>query len=256
MNVLTVCSTYGRLPFLGRVVASFLDQTYGNKELLFINDDANVSLTCGIDGVHIINLNKRISIGAKRNLGVAFGNYDLYMPFDDDDIFLPNRIQNHVNIHKNNPNIDLYRNIPSYVIYGDKFIKAHNSPNAISYTKRGWLNCGGYPDAFNGEDQFFYDNVSNKLVVENDATIDYVYNWGGINYHASSGTPEHEISKIATQQAEELGVFNKSYDIVPDWCEYLKFVELERIYNSLKTELLVKHIALGKIDISHLQHNV
>lgn len=256
MRVLTVCPTYARLPFLGRVVASFLDQTYSNKDLLIINDDKNVSLTCDVDNVYIINLNKRISLGAKRNLGVAFGEYDLYMPFDDDDIFLPNRIQNHVNIHEANPTIDLYRNISSYVIYGDKFIKAHNSPNAVSYTKRGWLNGGGYPDVFNGEDQALYNNVSHKLVCDDDAYIDYVYNWGGINYHASSGIPESETCKIANIQADELGVFNKTYDIIPDWNEYLKFKELEKLYNLSKTELLVKHTALAKIDISHLQTNV
>ena len=36
MKVLVVVPTYGRLPFLGRVVVSFLSQTYEDKELVII----------------------------------------------------------------------------------------------------------------------------------------------------------------------------------------------------------------------------
>lgn len=39
MKVLIVCPTFGRLPFLGRMLASFLSQDYSDKRLVLINDD-------------------------------------------------------------------------------------------------------------------------------------------------------------------------------------------------------------------------
>ena len=260
MKVLVVCITYGRLPFLGRMVASFLNQNHDDKELLIINDDRNVQLSCTHNGydnsiIHIINLNTRLSLGAKRNLGSAFGNYDLYMPHDDDDIFLPDRISNHVAKHKENPDIFLYRNIPSYIIYGDKFLVDGNSPNAMSYTKQGYYDCGGYPDMGAGEDQAFYDKMRNKLIEQDISKVDYVYNWGGLNYHASHSSVD-SIADIAENQLRDLGVYGSKYEIVPDWYEYDKFCLLDRLYKEGHRDLLVKHTDLAKIDVSHLDANV
>jgi len=70
MKVLVICPTYGRLPLLGRVLASFLDQDHTDKELIFINDDKNVQLTCDIENVHVLNLTKKITLGSKRNIDV------------------------------------------------------------------------------------------------------------------------------------------------------------------------------------------
>jgi len=256
MKVLVVCITYGRLPFLGRAVASFLNQDYDNKELLIINDDKNIQLSCkhnNLDGemINIINLNKRLSLGCKRNLGSAFGDYDIYMPHDDDDIFLPTRISNHVSKHIENPEINLYRNEASYILYGDQFSIDRNPPNAISYKKKGWIESGGYPDTNSGEDQAFYDKITNKLIENNSETADYVYNWGGINYHASYSSPD-DVASIADRQLHDMGIHGSTYEIIPDWNEYDKFTQLDRLYKQKKEKLLVKHPGLGKIDISHL----
>lgn len=260
MKVLVVCITYGRLPFLGRMVASFLNQNYDDKELLIINDDRNVQLTCHHNNydesiIHIINLNKRLSLGAKRNLGSAFGNYDLYMPHDDDDIFLPDRISNHVEKHRENPDIFFYKNTSSYMIYGNEFITSDSGANAISYTKRGWYQCGGYSDMGSGEDQDFAMRIQNKLIEHNPLKTDYVYNFGGLNYHATFSSVE-TVTVIAEAQLRDLGVYGSKYDIIPDWHEYDKFRILDQIYQKTRKNILVNHVDLAKIDISHLQHDV
>jgi glycosyltransferase involved in cell wall biosynthesis len=239
MRVLVICITYGRLPFLGRAVASFLNQNYDNKELLIINDDKNVQLSCKHnnwdgDKISIINLNKRLSLGSKRNLGVSFGDYDIYMPHDDDDVFLPNRISNHVSKHLNHPDINLYRNEASYILYGDQFLIGGNSPNAVSYTKNGWMDAGGYPDVYAWEDQALY---------------------GGINYHVSCSSAE-DVANIADRQLRDMGLYGSTYEIIPDWNEYDKFTHLDRLYKQSNTPMLVKHTSLGKIDVSHLESNV
>jgi glycosyltransferase involved in cell wall biosynthesis len=260
MKVLVVCITYGRLPFLGRTVASFLNQEYDNKELLIINDDKNVQLSCKHnnwdgDKISIINLNKRLSLGSKRNLGVSFGDYDIYMPHDDDDVFLPNRISNHVSKHLEHTGINLYRNEASYILYGDQFSMGANSPNAVSYTKKGWMDAGGYPDVYAWEDQALYDKMPNKLIENNPDAADYVYNWGGINYHVSCSSAE-DVANIADRQLHDMGLYGSTYEIIPDWNEYDKFTHLDRLYKQSNTPMLVKHTSLGKIDVSHLESNV
>ena len=177
------------------------------------------------------------------------------MPHDDDDVFLPNRISNHVSKHIEHPSINLYRNEASYILYGDQFLIDANSPNAISYTKKGWLDAGGYPDIYNGEDQAFYEKMSNKLIEKKPNYVDYVYNWGGINYHASASSPE-DVTKVADRQLHDMGLYGSTYEIVPDWNEYDKFTQLDRLYKQNNIPLLVKHTSLGKIDVSHLESNV
>jgi glycosyltransferase involved in cell wall biosynthesis len=58
MKVLLVCPTYGRIPYLGRMVASFLSQNYDDKHLVIVNDDSNVELCCDIKNIIVININK------------------------------------------------------------------------------------------------------------------------------------------------------------------------------------------------------
>ncbi len=249
MKVLVIIPTYARIPFLNRAVASFLGQNHKDKELVIINDDINVTLACDEPSVHCINLTKKVLVGDKRNIGVCLGDYDLYMPLDDDDIFLPQRITNHVNKHLANPELDLYRNGLSYIIYGDKFSTCSGPPNAISFTKRGWLKAGGYSLRSNcGEDQHFDESVENKENVDNLNEIDFVYNFGGINYHLSNSRDD-SLYNVAHKQLVDLNILGKTYNIVPDYKEYNNFLELDRLYKENNKEITVKHLSLGKIEI-------
>jgi glycosyltransferase involved in cell wall biosynthesis len=246
MKVLIICPTYGRLPFLGRVLASFLDQDYVDKELLFINDDKNVRLTCNIENVHVINLNKKITLGSKRNIGVSFGHYDLYMHYDDDDVFLPGRISNHVQKHIDNPDIFFYWNSAAYFLSDREFSLQSCSSSACSIKRTGWVECGGYSDITKGEDVDFYSRVKNKLVDREINTVNYVYCWGGLNYHATYSEEKdmiNEADKINKQYS-----INSQYEIIPDWDGYCKFVELSEIYQKTKTSINISHKKLGVID--------
>lgn len=248
MKVLVVIPTYGRIPYLNRALASFLAQDYDDKHLLIINDDKNVTLECNLDNVTCMNINRRILLPQKRNIGSTFGYYDIIMPYDDDDIMLPWRISKHVEQYIADPCINYYRNGVAYAISNGEFSIGVCSPNAGSYKRSAWHMVEGYANLINiGDDIEFWQKMPNKHEVRSDEEIDYVYNWSGVRFHTTHEPPH--IEKIAYDQLVELDLLNKKYTITPDWPEYLKFITLRDIFNSTKEPVKVKHIAEGKIEI-------
>lgn len=249
MKVLVIMPTYGRIPFLNRAVASFLSQTYEDKELVIVNDDKNVQIKCEYPNITCINLSKKVLIGQKKNLATNLGYHNLYIPFDDDDIMLPNRIKNCVDLHNKNTNVGLIRNTIGYIIYGDQFMISSSGQNTISYTRDAWFEVRGYEyEGNNGEDQEFKFKNKKILEFEYNELIDYVYNWGGINYHASC-SDERNIEEMAYQQLVDLNLLNKEYYINPDYDEYGKFVYLDKLYKEKKEPIKIKHIGMAKIKI-------
>lgn len=250
MKTLTVCPTYGRIPFLNRMLASFLCQTYDDKHLVIVNDDKNVELCCDHELVTCINLNKKVLLPQKRNIGIGLGYYDLIFQHDDDDIFLPQRISNHVQKFDENPDIWFYRNEASYMIYGDEFIVAKSSPTACSYTQNAWYEAGGYRHHKNaGEDQEFIRKIKNRYIENDPRMIDFVYNMGGINYHATYDSDER-TDEIAFQQLQDMKLVGGKYWIEPDYGEFNKFVTLDFLYKKHQKPLNVIHSEIAKIVIA------
>lgn len=249
MKTLVIMPTYGRIPFLPRALASFLSQTYDDKELVIINDDANITITCSYSKVTCINLTKKILIGQKKNLATNLGYHDLYIPHDDDDVFLPNRIEQCVKVHKEHPEINYYWNQKAYLLYGDDFYIDNNTINAMSYTRKGWFEAGGYAHPVNsGEDKEFAEKMPRKLIVSDESIVDYVYQYGGVNYHLTY-EKDATIEQIANRQLMNMGLHGKKYEIQPDFDEYKKFVQMHEIYQKTKKPVKLNHISLGKIEI-------
>jgi len=254
MKTLVVCPTYGRIPYLNRMVASFLSQTYDDKHLVIVNDDKNVELCCENKQVTCINLNKKILLPQKRNIGTVVGYHDIIMQYDDDDIMLPQRISNHVKKHIEYPDAWYYWNKSSYIVYGDKFELAGCSPNHSSFLRKGWFDVGGYENNKNiGDDMEFFYKIPDiyKKEEDNPLLADYVYNFGGVNYHTSY-EKDSRIDEIAYNQLLKMNLIGKKYWIEPNYEEFNKFLKLETIYNEKKESLIIKHIRQGEIYIDHL----
>lgn len=250
MKSLAVCPTYGRIPYLGRMLASFLSQEYEDKHLVIINDDKNITLHCDYNNVTVVNCNRKMTVAEKRNIGCSVGNYDIILPLDDDDIFLPNRIKNHVLKCENH---GAYRNAPCYIIYDNKFFIDNSSPNSISFKKREWYKVGGYKvleDTRADDLQLFYDlRKSGVLLEENDqSNIDFVYHFGGVNYHLSC-TPEKNIEQIASQQLHDMGLFGGHYLIEPDYDKLNMIYGLVDHYKEIKCGFDIKYGKNGDIFI-------
>jgi len=253
MRVLVICPTWGRIPYLGRMLASFLSQTYVNTHLVIINDDKNVKVDCKYDNVTCINVNSKLLLDCKRNIGACFGDYDIIMPLDDDDVFLPDRINNHVYKFIDNPGIGCYRNSLSYILYGNKFKVGGNAPNAISYTKAAYHAAGGYSkfDNNSGGDTVLYDKLQNKLVEQDPHNMDFVYNFGGVNYHLTC-IDENKLEDIAYAQLVKLDLLGQTYTIEPNYAEFAKLNILSELYQAKNEDIEVVHNGDCNIDISHL----
>lgn len=249
MKALLVCATFGRIPYLPTMLAGFLMQDYPDKELVIINDDINIFLKCRHEGVTVINCNKRLLLSEKRNLGIASGYHDIIFPYDDDDIFLPKRISNHIKQYDND-DVMGYRNLSTYITYGGIFKKDSGPPNDFSFRKKAWFEVGGYVNKeITGEDVEIYNKISPKLVVSDDQNMDFVYCFSGINYHLSCGQTQETIDERAYIQLVDMNLLGKEYWIEPDFDEYRKYLTLVDTHAKTGQDLRIEHLKHGKINI-------
>lgn len=237
MKVLCSCPTYGRLDVLPIAVAGFLRQTHTDKHLVIVNDDEHVQIELDPEykneNIHIINLKKRTSNIEKRNTACKFLDCDIGMSWDDDDIFLPNRIENHVYWHDAYED-DFFIN-KSYLMYDNNNGLRFCSTCAIhmgSWKQQAFLDGGGYC----GEDQAYDDQyLYNKCFktrkhIDNKILIDAVYVWGGRNYHLSASDPNH-IENFASRQRKELAPEGK-FLLTPNFINYQEW--LDKVTNKMR----------------------
>ncbi len=90
-----IMPTYNRRAFIGLALASFREQSYANRELVVVDDgpDAIADLVAGQPAVRYMRLEKRISIGAKRNLACGAASGEIIAHWDDDDWYAPDRLE-------------------------------------------------------------------------------------------------------------------------------------------------------------------
>lgn len=109
--VSVIIPTYNRFKYLLNAIDSVKNQTYKNIEIIVVNDGSTQPeyKTHGWDGVNIIHLPKNSKAvkgfpcaGYVRNQGIkaAKGVYIAFL--DDDDIFLPNKLEEQIKAMKNN----------------------------------------------------------------------------------------------------------------------------------------------------------
>lgn len=230
MNVLVVIPTYGRLDYLGTCVASVLRQTYDDCECVVVNDDRDVTLYSNEKRVHCVNTRTRMLLPDKRNLGVGFGRYDLYMPLDDDDVFLSERVERRVELYEGDKNVESTLDVMGYTIYGNAFkVTANMGGTPSSFTRRAFLTVGGYEHSENkGDDWEFMNKLRRRKEHRNTKNKDYVYAWSNgsvpfrkASYHTSFAT-EDAIQKF--RKGSKTG----RVEIVPDYEKLEWFEEMAK----------------------------
>lgn len=89
-----IMPTRDRRPFVGRAVAQFLAQDYPDRELVVVDDgdDAIGDLLPPDPRVRLLRVERRMTIGAKRNLACESAAGDILVHWDDDDWMAARRI--------------------------------------------------------------------------------------------------------------------------------------------------------------------
>lgn len=203
-----LCSTYNRFPDHGHLlceaVESFLRQDYaGPKELIILNDTPGQEIEePDLPDVCVINQSMRFeSLGKKWNALVGWTEYAdaILLPWDDDDISLPNRITQAVERLE-----DRYDHFnPRHVWYMDNAGLHHTHAqgychHAAAFTKELFNRVGRYSEdpRHSGANDAHIDP---KLMAEgrnappltkNPREWTYIYRWSVSPTHASADTPE------------------------------------------------------------------
>lgn len=113
-----IIPSYGRVDSLRRAIKSVLNQTYKNFEILIIDDNASQTMAKEIDTIansfndvriRVIHNNRNLGGALTRNVGIenAKGEYIAFL--DDDDQYLPTRLEKQYNLMEksNDPKLAL-----------------------------------------------------------------------------------------------------------------------------------------------------
>jgi len=92
--VTCVLVTYNRRKFIPQAMKYFLRQDYPEKRLIILDDgtDKIEDLVPDLGNVEYIRLDRKLTIGEKRNIGIEASQGEIILFWDDDDWYGPNRI--------------------------------------------------------------------------------------------------------------------------------------------------------------------
>jgi glycosyltransferase involved in cell wall biosynthesis len=184
------CITYGRVEMLEESLHSFLQQDYPNKEMIIVNDYPLQKLVFEHPQVKIINLDYTFSnIGLKENFAMEHCSGDIICQWDDDDVALPNHLNNVAKFISDN-NIIHWK---TGVLYNEPDITDVTwiGNSGIVFTKKAWEAAGKHPLENAGYDMTFIERIHNldhskKVFAEMPKEeASWFYMWGGRGYHMS-----------------------------------------------------------------------
>lgn len=106
--VSVVIPTHDRPARLARAVASVLDQTVSDLEVIVV-DDGSRPAVAGFDDDRVRVLRHDVALGAPaaRNAGVAAGRGDVVAFLDDDDEWLPGKLARQLDVLESRPDVAL-----------------------------------------------------------------------------------------------------------------------------------------------------
>lgn len=228
------CSTFARPHLLEESIQSFLNQTYENKEMIIVNDCKEQTLIFDHPQIKIINLQERINpIGKKFNFAANSCSGDIINPWDDDDIFMPWKIETALKYFKNgifHSNQGFFEESIEEITFFKSYLQCN-----LFVEKKIFNEVGGYPE----EDRSGLDaNLLNKLEGKlgniktniNKNEIFYLYRWNTVDsLHISDLPPEskNNLEKIYDEKIKNDKNFKTGeIKLNPHWkYDYVKKVK-------------------------------
>ena len=116
-KVSVIIPTYKRITCIDRAINSILNQSYKNFEIIIVDDNEKDSVYrkkteeymkkySNVDNIKYIKHEKNKNGAVARNTGIKYSSGDFITFLDDDDFYLPNRLEVLVNVLLNNPRYD------------------------------------------------------------------------------------------------------------------------------------------------------
>lgn len=219
------CCTYGRPHLLEEAIYSFLMQTYQNKELIIVNDHKEQTLIFEHPQVKIFNVKERIiPLGKKYNFAASNCKGNILMPWDDDDIYLPWRMEVSLKYIKNG----IFHTHQAF--WEPKFKEIKISQNLFqcnfAIRKRLFNAVNGYPETESSIlDWELYSklkNLNGKPISQKipEADLFYVYRWGSTDsWHHSAiqnKTPE-QVRKTIDENLNKKEMQKGEIKLKPHW---------------------------------------
>lgn len=191
-----ICPTYGRAPdylhLLQECVYWFTRQTYPHRELVILNDCPVQKLICPTPGVCVVNYPTRYqTLGEKYDALVRLAQGEIILPWEDDDISLPHRIEQAVERLRD---ADYFNPQQSWYEEAGRLHSDHKHGvchNASAYRRHVWEQVGGY-GPHTGDQDAHFDLVAKSLPsvrmaqrLSDPSEWSYVYRWGVSAFHLS-----------------------------------------------------------------------
>jgi glycosyltransferase involved in cell wall biosynthesis len=227
------CATYGRPWALEEALESFLLQDYeGEKELIILNDYSGHQLRFEHPEVRIVNVTERITpLGKKFNETVKLCTGDVLFPWEDDDVYLPNKVSYSI-AHLKNGFFHTHLGFMELDPWGDQSklkVGGNYFHCNIAVTRELWEQAGGYVEIDQSDlDVKLMTRLKELSKFEGHdippAQIFYVYRWGTTNsFHASGWGCERHVrasnlaQNIVDAQAKQGIVPQGEYILKPRW---------------------------------------
>lgn len=230
LKISCYCCTYGRPKILEEAIYSFLIQNYNYKELIILNDCKEQNLIFEHPQVKIFNCKERIiPLGKKFNTAVELCSGDIIMPWEDDDIYLPWRIE--VTLKHLNDGIFHTNNAFFEKSYQELEISKNLFHCNLAIEKNKFINVNGYPQKNYGA---IDHDLFKKLIEKNGhfskeiplEDIFYIYRWETTgSYHGSGIAPykETNIEKITESLVKKNNFEKGDIKLNPKWkYDYVK----------------------------------
>lgn len=177
----TVCTpTYNRFPFIPTLLEMFRNQDYPKSRLQWvIVDDGNYKIRNILQSapdllpnIKYISLEKKLSLGAKRNLMHKHADGDILVYMDDDDYYPPDRVSYAVSMLTSKPGILVSGSTELYMYFdhikkmykSGPFHSNHATAGTFAF-KRELLSHTRYDDSDNiAEEKTFLKNYTIPLI--------------------------------------------------------------------------------------------
>lgn len=232
------CCTYARPKVLEEALYSFLQQDYeGEKELIILNDCADQNLIYDHPEVKIYNFKERIKpLGKKFNHSVSLCSGDIFMPWEDDDIYLPWRMTTTLRyMHDGlfHTGQGIFEQAYEKLIFSNNVFHCN-----LAISRENWEKVGGYLTIDKGTiDCSLLSKITEvikdpKVEIKN-KEIFYIYRWSETgSYHASGISPYEACDfakateKIVEDQKEKNEFLSGDIILNPRYkYDYLKSVD-------------------------------